>query len=206
MYLCLQAENYMKRILIIIALIVIGCTCWHFAHTVTRYDLPEGELKWTDKRPETAKMCLPAAFTDEKGRILGAYRINGKNYDANKTMKLKVSLKGNMFYISKNWMADNGFQQLTLVYNSKPMKFHDTRKAVRRALCKDRNGAFILQSNYPMTMSDFASECSKCSTNAAYLDMGEFGYGYIKNRFFTLPLYVWGYFSRDKQTNWIYIE
>jgi hypothetical protein len=86
------------------------------------------------------------------------------------------------------------------------MKFHDTRKAVRRALCKDRNGAFILQSNYPMTMSDFASECSKCSTNAAYLDMGEFGYGYIKNRFFTLPLYVWGYFSRDKQTNWIYIE
>lgn len=202
----LKWNSCMKRILIIILLIVTGCLYWYFAAGVTRFDLPEGELKWTDKRPETAKMCLPAAFTDEKGRILGAYRINGKNYDANKTMKLKVSLKGNMFYISKNWMADNGFQQLTLVYNSKAMKFHDTRKAVRRALCKDKNGAFILQSNYPMTMSDFALECSKRSTNASYLDMGEFGYGYIKNRFFTRHLYIWGYFSRDKQTNWIYIE
>lgn len=201
-------KRFLKTLGIILAVICLclGFSYIHMMKRVTRYDLPEGELKWTDKRPEIAKMCLPAAFTDEKGRILGAYRINGKNYDANKTMKLKVSLKGNMFYISKNWMADNGFQQLTLVYNSKPMKFHDTRKAVRRALCKDKNGAFILQSDYPMTMSDFALECSKRSTNASYLDMGEFGYGYIKNRFFTRHLYIWGYFSRDKQTNWIYIE
>lgn len=57
-------------------------------------------------------------------------------------------------------MSDSGFQQLTLVYNSKPMKFHDSRRAIRRALFKDENGAFILQSNYPMTLSNFASECS----------------------------------------------
>jgi hypothetical protein len=87
-------------------------------------------------------------------------------------------------------MSDNGFQQLTLVYNSKPMKFYDSRKAIRRALCKDEDGAFILQSNYPMTLSEFASECGKCSTNAAYLDMGEYGYGF---------------FTKYKQTNWIYI-
>lgn len=196
----------MKRTLIVIALIIIGVTYWHITAKVTRFDLPEGELKWTNKRPENAKMCIPAAFTDEKGRILGAYRINGRNYEANKTMIMRVSLKGNMFFISRKWMGDYGFQQHTLVNNSKAMKFHDTRKNIRRALCKDKNGAFILQSNYPMTMSDFALECSKRSTNAAYLDMGEFGYGYIKNRFFTRPLYIWGFFSRDKQTNWIYIE
>ena len=202
----------MKRFLRTISILfLILCLCsgiayLHFGRKVTRFDLPDGELKWSDKRPLNARMCIPAAFTDEHGKILGAYRINGKNYEANKTMRMRVSLKGDMFFISSKWMGDYGFQQLTLVNNSKAMKFHDKRKTMRRALCKDKNGAFILQSNYPMTMSDFALECGKRCTNATYLDMGEFGYGYIKNGFFTRHLYIWGYFSRDKQTNWIYIE
>ncbi len=198
----------MKRFILFICLIffVTVPIYLHCEKKVTRFELPIGELKWTDKRPEKAKMCIPAAFTDEQGQILGAYRIDGKAYDANKTMVMKVSLKGDMFYISKHWMSDNGFQQLTLVNNSKAMKFHDSRKAIRRALCKDKNGTFILQSNYPMTMSDFAEECGKRSTNATYLDMGEYGYGYIKSRFFTRHLYIWGFFSKDKQTNWLYIE
>lgn len=58
------------------------------------------------------------------------------------------------------------------------MKFTDSHKAIRRALCKDKNGAFILESNYPMTLSSFATECGKLSTNATYLDIGEYGYGY----------------------------
>ena len=184
----------------------LGIVYIHFEKKVTRFDLPKGELKWSNKRPQNAKMCVPAAFTDEQGQILGAYRINGKTYEANKTMVMRVSLKGDMFFISRKWMGDNGFQQLTLVNNSKAMKFHDKRKSIRRALCKDKDGAFILQSNYPMTMSDFALECGKRCTNATYLDMGEFGYGYIKNGLFTIPLYIWGYFTRDKQTNWLYIE
>ena len=184
----------------------LGIVYIHFEKKVTRFDLPKGELKWSNKRPQNAKMCVPAAFTDEQGQILGAYRINGKTYEANKTMVMRVSLKGDMFFISRKWMGDNGFQQLTLVNNSKAMKFHDKRKYIRRALCKDNDGAFILQSNYPMTMSDFALECGKRCTNATYLDMGEFGYGYIKNGLFTRPLYIWGYFTRDKQTNWLYIE
>ena len=198
----------MKRTILILCLIflAIGLTCLHFEKRVTRFDLPKGELKWSNTRPQNAKMCIPAAFTDEQGQILGAYRINGKTYEANKTMRMRVSLKGDMFFISSKWMGDNGFQQLTLVNNSKAMKFHDTRKTIRRALCKDKNGAFILQSNYPMTMSDFALECGKRCTNATYLDMGEFGYGYIKNGLFTSPLYIWGYFTRHKQTNWLYIE
>ena len=118
---------------------------------------------------------------------------------------MRVSLKGDIFYISRQWMSDNGFQQLTLVYNSKPMRFYDSRKTIRRALCKDEKGAFILQSNYPMTLSEFALECGKRSTNAVYLDMGEYGYGYIKKNSFIRPLYIWGFFTRHKQTNWIYI-
>ena len=198
----------MKRFLLLLCLgsLCLGIVYLHIEKKVTRIELPKGELKWSNTRPQNARMCIPAAFTDEQGQILGAYRINGKTYEANKTMRMRVSLKGDMFFISSKWMGDNGFQQLTLVNNSKAMKFHDTRKTIRRALCKDKNGAFILQSNYPMTMSDFALECGKRCTNATYLDMGEFGYGYIKNGFFTRPLYIWGYFTRNKQTNWLYIE
>lgn len=196
----------MKKILIVICLIIFVFTFWHITTRVTRYDLPDGELKWSTVRPENAKMCLPAAFTDEVGKISGAYRCNGKNYQNGKALNMRVSLTGDIFYISKEWISDNGFQQLTLVYNSKPMKFHDSRKAIRRALCKDENVAFILQSNYPMTLTDFALECSKYSTNATYLDMGEYGYGYIKKNRLIRPLYIWGFFTRHKQTNWIYIE
>ena len=193
-------------IIFFILCICLGIAYLHIEKRVTKFELPKGELKWSNKRPQNAKMCVPAAFTDEQGQILGAYRINGKTYEANKTMVMRVSLKGDMLFISRKWMGDNGFQQLTLVNNSKAMKFHDKRKSIRRALCKDKDGAFILQSNYPMTMSDFALECGKRCTNATYLDMGEFGYGYIKNGLFTRPLYIWGYFTRHKQTNWLYIE
>lgn len=195
----------MKRLLIIIGLVIIGFICWHISNKVTRYDLPEGELKWSYIKPENARMCLPAAFTGVDGKIMGSYRYDGKNYQSNRYYR-KVSLKGDKFYISRNWLSDNGFQQLTLVCDSKPMKFYDSHRKVRRALCKDENGAFILQSNYPMTMSAFAVECAKCCTNAAYLDMGEYGYGYIKKGRFARLLYIWGFFSRHKQTNWIYIE
>lgn len=193
-------------VIFFILCICLGIVYLHIEKKVTRIELPKGELKWSNTRPQNAKMCIPAAFTDEQGQILGSYRINGKTYEANKTMVMRVSLKGDMFFISRKWMGDNGFQQLTLVNNSKAMKFHDKRKYIRRALCKDKDGVFILQSNYPMTMSDFALECGKRCTNATYLDMGEFGYGYIKNGLFTRPLYIWGYFTRDKQTNWLYIE
>ena len=194
-----------KRLLIVVCLIIIVFACWKINRKVTRFDLPEGELKWSYMKPENAKMCLPAAFTEMNGGIRGSYRYDGKSYQRNKYYR-KVSLKDDMFFISKNWLSDNGFQQLTLVCDSKLSEFYDSRRKVRRALCKDENGAFILQSNYPMTMSAFAKECAKYSTNAAYLDMGEYGYGYIKKGRFKRPLYVWGFFTKHKQTNWIYIE
>lgn len=195
----------MKKLLIIICMTIIALTCWHISNRVTRYDLPDGELKWSPVKPENAKMRIPAAFTNEDGKISGAYRYDGKNYQNGKALNMRVSLKGDMFYISRQWVSDTGFQQLTLVYNSKPMRFYDSRKTIRRALCKDEKGAFILQSNYPMTLSEFALECGKYSTNATYLDMGEYGYGYIKKSRLIRPLYIWGFFTRHKQTNWIYI-
>ena len=199
-------QTLMKKILLIIGLICFVVTYIHIDNKVTRYELPSGEIKWTHTRPKDAKMCIPAAFTGEDGKISGSYRYNGKTYQNGKALNMRVSLKDELFYISKNWMSDNGFQQLTLVYNFKPMMFRDSSKAIRRALCKDKNAAFILQSNYPMTLDDFAIECSKQSTNAIYLDMGEYGYGYIKKNRLIRPLYIWGFFTRGKQTNWIYIE
>ncbi len=173
---------------------------------VTKYILPEGKLKWSMTRPEDAKMCLPAAFTDEDGKVEGSYRIQGKSYQTNK--RRKVSLKGNTFAISSNWQSDNGFQQLTLVYNkSVPIKEgRDLRKSRRRALCKAGNETFILESNSRMTLYDFACECNKHCEYAVYLDMGEYGYGYIKNGDTTKYLMPWAYFTKYKQTNWLYID
>ena len=196
--------KYVKVLLI--TLTAIGFICWHISGRVTKFDLPDGELKWSSIKPTNAKMFLPAAFTNENREISGAYRYDGRTYQNGKALKMKISLKGDTFYISNQWLSDNGFQQLTLVYNSKPMKFHDSRKSIRRALCKDENGAFILQSDYPMTLDKFAMECSKHSTNATYLDMGEYGYGYIKTNRLIRPLYIWGFFTKHKQTNWLYIE
>ena len=119
-----------------------------------------------------------------------------------KAIVLKIIMLKESLLYDNLWVNDDG----TLVYNSKPMKFKDSRKCIRRALCKTKKEAFILESNYPMTMSAFAYYCSKQCTDAAYLDMGEYGYGYIKYGLFTRPLYIWAYFSRQKQTNWLYIE
>ena len=199
-----RTMKYVKVLLI--TLTAIGFICWHTSKSVTRFDLPDGELKWSSVKPTNAKMCLPAAFTNENGKISGAYRYDGKNYQNGNALNMRVSLKEDMFYISRQRMSDSGFQQLTLVYNSKAMKFHDSRRAIRRALCKVEKGAFILQSNYLMTLTDFALECSEQRTNATYLDMGEYGYGYIKKNLLIRPLYIWGFFTRHKQTNWIYIE
>ena len=196
----------MKKILLILGLICSVVTYIHIDNKVTRYELPSGRIKWTHTRPKDAKMCIPAAFTGEDGKISGSYRYNGKTYQNGKALNMRVSLKDESFYITKNWMSNNGFQQLTLVYNSKPMKFRDSSRAIRRALCKDDHAAFILQSNYPMTLDKFAIECSRYSTNATYLDMGEYGYGYIKKNRLIRPLYIWGFFTRGKQTNWIYID
>ena len=200
----------MKRWLTLLGLVVILLTaillCGHITERVTRFDLPEGELKWSNQRPDDARMCIPAAFTDASGEVMGLYRIDGKTYKSQCPRRLKVSLKDDIFYISNRWMSDNGFQQITLVYNSKPMTFKDSSRSMRRALCKDETGAFILESNYPMTLTSFAYYCSEYSTNATYLDMGEYGYGYIKNGVFKRHLCLWGIFTRHKQTNWIYIE
>ncbi len=194
----------MRRMLILLSLILLSLL--KVDAQVTRYNLPEGKLKWSMTRPEDARMCLPAAFTDENGKVEGSYRIDGKSFQTNK--RRKVSLKGNTFVISSNWQSDNGFQQLTLVYNkSVPIKKgRDLRKSRRRALCKRGNETFILESDRRMTLYDFACECSKHCDYAVYLDMGEYGYGYIKTGSTTNHLMPWAYFTKYKQTNWLYIE
>lgn len=172
--------------------------------SVVKYQLPEGELKWSMTRPKSAKMCVPAAFTSKSGKVIGSYRYKGKSYRTSE--KMKVSLKGDTFTLNRYWTSDNGFEQLTLVYNSKPIKFKDSRRAIRRALCKNKNNTFLIESLYPMTLSEFARECSKRSVYAVYLDMGEYGYGYVKRGYIKYPLFLAGVFTKHKQTNWLYIE
>jgi len=160
-------------------------------------ELPAGELVWTMERPENAKMCIPAAFSDSTGAVVGEYRIGGKSYNANN--KLKISIRPDIFYVDRKWHSDSGFQQLVLVYNDRPTKYKDTRKFVRRALCKKGSHVFLVESRHRMTLTAFAKECAKISSNAIYLDMGKYGYGHIGSRI----LSPWALFYKDRQTNWI---
>lgn len=63
----------MKKILLILGLICSVVTYIHIDNKVTRYELPSGRIKWTHTRPKDAKMCIPAAFTGEDGKISGSY-------------------------------------------------------------------------------------------------------------------------------------
>lgn len=61
---------------------------------------------------------------------------------------------------------------------------------------------FLIQSHTRMTLTDFAAACAPLASNAVYLDMGEYGYGYIDHRI----LSPWAYFKRRKQSNWICVR
>lgn len=195
----------MKKIIIALS-ILIACAIFCFVCPIKRIELPEGDLKWSTEKPTNAKLCVPAAFTTKGGEVFGAYTINGirRNTIRGKTL---ISLKGNSFIVCKKWKSNCGFQQYPLVCDNKIIKFRDARRFVRRALCKDRSGnAFLLESRYPMTLNEFAIHCQKRATDAIYLDMGSFGFGYYKKYGITIPLAIWAYYNVGKQTNWLYVE
>lgn len=193
----------MKHLLFIIITLFI-LSDFNFDFNLIKYKLPEGNLKWSTKKPINAKMCIPAAFTDVDGKILGSYKLNGKSYQNNS--RKKISLIKNSFIINNKWQSSNGFQQICLVNNKIPAKFKDSRRCKRRALCKMQSETFILESVFPITMTKFAKLCSQKCDYAIYLDMGEYGYGYIKNNNKINHLHPLSYFTKNKQTNWIYIE
>lgn len=194
----------MKKIVLILIVLLV-CFCTYKIHTkVTIIDIPKGELRWSKTRPLFAKLCVPAAFSSINDKVIGSYRINGKSYKNNG--KYKISLIDNTFSINRFWQSDNGFQQLILVKNNRATKFKDTKRRIRRALCKNQNKTFLIESNYPMTMSAFANYCNKHCSDAVYLDMGEYGYGYVRNGLHLKILYPLGLLCQHKQTNWLYVK
>jgi hypothetical protein len=194
----------MKKILLIFIILFIGISCFKIYNKITIIDLPKGELQWSNEKPQNAKLCIPAAFSSTKNTIVGVHKINGTSYGCDK--KYKISLINDTFVIDRSWQSDNGFQQIILVKDNTPVKFKgSTKKCIRRALCKNNNNTFLIESNYPMTMNSFANYCNKYCSDAVYLDMGEYGYGYIKKGFIKKHLYLLSYLGKHKQTNWLYI-
>ena len=199
----------LKKLLILAAIIAAAlCTLHHAGGrmAVRRISLPKGDLVWSEERPSDARLCIPAAFSDSSGNVLGQYKKDGNTVHG-QFYRMRVSLKGQSFVVDSKWHSDNGFQQLVLVNNNTVNRFsRDPRRFCRRALCKKDGKAFILQSVFPMTLDEFAHECGKRSSEAVNLDMGSYAYGYVRRGPVKVPLAVWAYFGKDQQTNWLYIE
>lgn len=192
--------------LIMCDLFAFAALCYFCRHSVFRVELPKGELHWTDQRPDSALFCVPAAYTDKNGCILGQYIKSGKVYGSLHPATGRVSIKDNIFYVDYRWLSADGFQQHTLVLDGKPKHFQDRRYKVRRALCKNSKGIFLVQSHLPITMNAFARQCARISTNAVNLDMGHCGYGYVTKMGMKIPLALWTYPNNADQSNWIYIK
>ena len=165
----------------------------------------EGKLGFTDAYIPDASVCIPAAYTGYHDDIVGEYRINGKTY-GKQSLKERVSIhhqKG--LLISREWLADTGFQQHVLVKNGKVRHFRDNRRFRRRALCCNKSNPselFIIQTRDRMTMNEFSAEVAKHSWNAVNLDMGRWGYGWIGNK----TISPWAMVFKHWQTNWIYCK
>lgn len=195
----------MKKILLIIGVLFIYFCIYKMYTKVTIINLPKGELRWSNIKPKSAKLCIPAAFSSISNDIVGIYKINGVSYGQNK--QYKISILDDTFVINRSWKSNNGFQQVILIKDHIVFNLgNSNKKDIRRALCKNENKTFIIESNYPMTMSEFAQYCSKYCSDAVYLDMGKYGYGYIKKGNIKYPLFFAGIFTKYKQTNWLYIE
>ena len=193
----------MKRILVILFLISVAVMYVWLRHGVKVEITPiQGNMEFTNEYRPDATVCIPAAYTDGDGKIVGQYRIRSKSYGG-KYFKERVSLhpsKG--LVISSEWTSANGFQQHVLVKNGKVRSFKDKRKFRRRALCSDdsKPGSYlIIESTRRMTMNEFSYEVAKHSNNAVNLDMGRWGYGWIGEK----KLSRWTRIYKNWQTNWI---
>ena len=159
-------------------------------------------VKFSTSFDSNALFCFPAAYTNPDGSIQGEYKIDGITYGT-PSRKEKISIhptKG--LIISGQWQSDNGFQQTVLVKNNKVRTFNDKRKRIRRALCTEGENSksfLLIQSTYPMTLTEFAKEIRKYSYNAVNLDTGTFGYGWNGKA----KYHLWTIFNKNKQTNWI---
>lgn len=151
--------------------------------------LPEGDLQWSTTRPESARFCVPASFSTKEGKVIDKY-------------KYVASLTKDTFVLTTNHKARNSFSQFVLVKGGEAFRFRDTRKFVRRALCKKDGKTFIIQSRFRVTLGQFAEDCAEYSTDAINLDMGSYGYGRCGRRI----LAPWAIFWKNRQTNWLYIE
>ena len=162
--------------------------------------IPISSVQFTDTLTINTELCIPAAYTSKSGKIEGEYRINGITY-GNGTRKEKISITKNGLTIDTKWHSNNGFQQHVLVKNNKIRKFKDTRKRYRRALCSKDGQYYIIESEYRITLSEFANLIAPYCDNGVNLDMGLWGYGWIAND----EKFLWCKFNRHNQTNWLII-
>ena len=168
----------------------------------------DSRLEFTIQRPSETDadvlLCIPAAFITPEGGVQGAYAIGGQQH-GRYNRHSKVSIDGRTFSLASTITTGNGFQQMCLVRNHQPVHFRDERRRIRRALCKEneRSPAFIVESQQPLTMNEFAQMLSKRVAYAVYTDVGSHGYGWYRAASSPSYLSAMYFYKKGKQNNWL---
>ena len=98
----------MKRLLVIITffataltIFVIGILLYNYKCRKVIISSIGKEVYFTNKRPDSAKTCVPAAYTSYGDVILGSFRLKGKNHQKPYFIH-KTSLTNSGLIVSKN--------------------------------------------------------------------------------------------------------
>lgn len=160
---------------------------------------PDEHIIFTDTKPDkndpNIVACIPAAFTNNDGKIVGHYCIHTSRQGISDKRFTTVHLDEGTY-----------FQQLTLVKRGKALDIKDSKLRYRRALCKQNGKYYVVHSKIPKTLSGFSKDLAKNYDSAWNLDMGSYSYGWYKTDGKVHTLGISSVLNKEKQSNWIIIK
>lgn len=183
--------------------------------------------QWVVKRPAKSDknivLCIPAAFTDKKGRIGGVYAVDGAFFNTDNPDKsiggvlalvrgkclMKTAPAGNLppelVHLIK---ASNGdlFQQFLVVVDGAGEKFKDSSRFQRRGIARLKDGSTaVVESDEDITLTNFGEDMAAQGVqDLVYTDMGWWDEGWYRAKPDAKPTTLGKTrIATKSQTNWL---